>query len=174
MGLPALVESLLFVAEEPVAVSRLGQTLGVTTEDVEAALTELAATYQADGGRGIRVQRTGDRVQLVSASEAAPLIERFLGLDLTSRFSPAAMETLAIVAYRQPLTRAEIETIRGVSCDAVLRTLVAHELVEPVGRLEQAGRPFLYGTTFQFLQHFGLESLDALPSLSDGDDPRKT
>jgi segregation and condensation protein B len=165
-ALPALVESLLFVAEEPATVARLAQALDVTPEAVEAALAALSETLQT-GGRGLRVQRKGDRLQLVTAPEAAPYIERFLGLDLSSRLSPAALETLAIIAYRQPVTKAEIEAVRGVNCDGVLRTLIARELVEPVGRLEQPGRPFQYGTTFQFLQHFGLESIEKLPSLPD-------
>lgn len=162
--LPALLESLLFIAPAPTPVTRLSQVLGVTNEAIETALDTLARGYLA-GDRGLRLLRKGDRVHLTSAPEAAPHIERFLGLDLSSKLSAAALETLAVIAYRQPLTRADIEAIRGVSCEGVLRTLVARELVEPVGRLEQAGRPFLYGTTLQFLQYFGLDSLDSLPAL---------
>ncbi len=92
-------------------------------------------------------------------------MEKFLGLDLSSKLSGAALETLAVIAYRQPLTRGEIEAIRGVNCDGVLKTLLARALVEPVGRLDQPGRPFLYGTTLQFLQYFGLEGLHRLPPL---------
>jgi segregation and condensation protein B len=88
-----------------------------------------------------------------------------LGLDLSTKLSQAALETLAVIAYRQPLTRAEVEAIRGVGCDGVLRTLITRELVEAVGRLEQPGRPYQYGTTVQFLQYFGLDSLDHLPPL---------
>lgn len=157
-----LVESLLFVADEPVPIARLARTLEVPEAMVQVVLDRLARECQT---RGIRLQRTAGRVQLVSAPEAAPYIERFLGLELTSRLSPAALEVLAIIAYRQPITRAQIEAIRGVSCDAVLRTLVSRGLVEEVGRLEQAGRPILYGTTFQFLQYFGLSSLEELPPL---------
>ncbi len=162
--LPALLESLLFVAPTPVPVARLAQVLGLTEELLEPALAQLAAGY-VEARRGLRLLRKGDRVHLTTAPEAAPHIERFLGLDLSSKLSPAALETLAVIAYRQPLTRAGIEAIRGVSCDGVLRTLIARELVEPVGRLEQAGRPFLYSTTVQFLQYFGLESLNHLPPL---------
>jgi len=104
-------------------------------------------------------------VQITSAPAVSPFIERFLGLDLSTRLSPAAMEALAVIAYRQPLTRGEVEAIRGVNCDGVLRTLISRGLVEPVGRLEQAGRPFLYGTTFQFLEYFALPGLEALPPL---------
>jgi len=165
--LPALLESLLFVSAQPAPLAKLAQTLEIDEADVEAALDELAASYNANR-RGLRVQRKRDRVQLITAPEAAPYVERFLGLDLSSKLSTAALETLAVIAYRQPLTRAEIEAVRGVNCDGVLRTIMARELVEPVGRLEQAGRPYLYGTTFQFLQYFGLESLDALPPLPEG------
>ena len=166
--LPTLLESLLFVAPTPTPVARLAQVLGLTEELLEPALAQLAAGY-VDARRGLRLLRKGDRVHLTTAPEAAPHIERFLGLDLSSKLSPAALETLAVIAYRQPLTRAGIEAIRGVSCDGVLRTLIARELVEPVGRLEQAGRPFLYSTTVQFLQYFGLESVNHLPALPDSE-----
>ncbi len=159
-----LCESLLFVAPTPIPASRLAQALGVAAESVEAALATLQAGY-AEQKRGLRLLRKGDRVQLTSAPEAATYIERFLGLDLNTRLSQAALETLAVIAYRQPITRGDIEAVRGVGCDGVLRTLLARSLVEPVGRLEQAGRPFLYGTTVEFLQYFGLDSLDRLPPL---------
>lgn len=165
--LPMVLESLLFAAAEPVAVSRLAQTLEVSQDAVEAALATLAASY-VEARRGLRLLRKGDRVQLCTMPEAAPYVERFLGLDLSSRLSTAALETLAIIAYRQPVTRADIEAVRGVNCDGVLRTLLARELIEPVGRLETPGRPYLYGTTIQFLHYFGLDSLEALPPLPDG------
>jgi len=164
LSLVARVESLLFVADEPVPAGRLASALEVSEAEIEAALEQLEHEYQA---RGVRLQRKGDRVQMVSAPEAASYIERFLGLELTTRLSPAALEVLAIVAYRQPITRAQIEAIRGVSCDAVLRTLVSRGLLEEVGRLEQAGRPILYATTFQFLQYLGLRSLEELPPLGE-------
>ncbi len=162
--LVALIESLLFVAGDPAPINQLANALGAPAEAIEAALAELAAALPGNG-RGLLLQRKGDRVQLVTLPAAAPYIERFLGLDLSTRLSTAALETLSVVAYRQPITRPEVEAVRGVNCDAVLRTLVSRGLVEPVGRLEQAGRPILYGTTFQFLQYFGLESLDQLPPL---------
>ena len=165
--LPMLLESLLFVAAEPVPLSQLAQVLETTVTAVENALAELAASCTV-AGRGVRLQRKADRVQLTTAPEAAPYVERFFGLDLSSRLSAAALETLSVIAYRQPLTRAEIEAVRGVSCDGVLRTLIARELVEPAGRLEQVGRPYLYGTTFQFLQYFGIEDLASLPPLPEG------
>ncbi|MGC8825976.1 MAG: SMC-Scp complex subunit ScpB [Anaerolineae bacterium] len=156
------IEAVLFVADEPVSVERLAATLMVDQEMVEQALDILREQCAA---RGVRLQRKGHRVQMVTAPETAEVVERFLGLDVTSRLSPAALETLAIVAYRQPITRAEVDAIRGVQSDSVLRTLVSRGLIEEVGRLEQAGRPILYGTTFEFLQYFGLEDLSQLPPL---------
>jgi segregation and condensation protein B len=160
--LAALVEGLLFVADEPVTVARLAKALEVETDAVEAALNEISA----DGAnRGVRLQRKGDRVQLVTRPEAAAYIERFMGLESSGRLSQAALETLSIVAYRQPCTRAQIEVVRGVNCDSVLRNLLSKGLIEESGRQETVGHPFLYSTTFAFLQHFGLRSLDELPPL---------
>jgi segregation and condensation protein B len=161
-ALAVLTESLLFVAPEPVTIANLAAALEVPSERVEETLNRLASRQSE---RGLRLQRAGQRVQLVTAPEAASYIERFLGLDLTTRLSAAAMETLAIIAYRQPITRAHIDELRGVSSDGVLRTLLHRGLVEQGDRLEQAGRPFQYQTTFDFLQYFGLESIDELPPL---------
>lgn len=165
-GAPAelvpFIEAILFVADEPVSVERLASTLMVDQDMVEQALSILR---ERCAERGVCLQRKGHRVQMVTAPETAEVVERFLGLDITSRLSPAALETLAIVAYRQPITRAEVDAIRGVQSDSVLRTLVSRGLIEEVGRLEQAGRPILYGTTFEFLQYFGLEELSQLPPL---------
>jgi segregation and condensation protein B len=161
-SLPVMVESLLFVASEPVPVSQIAEALDVKPAVVEQALAELNAEIVR---RGIRVQRKGDWVQLTTQPECAPYVEKFLGLDLTTRLSKPALETLAIIAYQQPVTRAQIEHVRGVNCDAVLSTLLNRGLIEEVGRLETAGRPIQYSTTFSFLQHFGLRSLDDMPSL---------
>jgi segregation and condensation protein B len=163
-SLQLLLEGLLFVAAEPVQVARLAQLLDVSQEAVDIALADMGVACRTQQ-RGVRLLRKGDRVQLTSAPEAAPYVERFLNLDLTSKLSPAALETLAVIAYKQPLTRGDMEAVRGVNCDGVLRTLLARELIEPVGRLEQPGRPFLYGTTNRFLQYMGLESLVDLPPL---------
>ncbi len=158
----ALVEALLFVADEPVSVQRLAEALETTPGQVEKALRSLEGALE---GRGLRLQRMGSRVQMVTAPEAAPVVERFLGLGGRRRLSPAALETLAIIAYRQPISRPEIESIRGVNCDSVLRTLLSAGLIEEVGRAPTVGRPILYGTTFAFLQHFGLSRLEDLPPL---------
>ncbi len=162
LSLKAQLESLLFVADGPVSLERLASVLQATAEQIEEALRVLNHEYD---GRGLRLQWQSRRVQIVTAPETAEIVGSFLGLEHTGKPSPAAMETLAIIAYRQPITRAEIEAIRGVNSDSVLRTLVNRGLIEEQGRLEQAGRPIIYGTTFDFLQHFGLSSLEQLPSL---------
>jgi len=163
LEIKSLIESLLFVADEPVTVERLAAAIGAQRVAVEEALEELSEEYEQ---RGLRLQREGGRVQIVTAPEAAPHIERFLGLEPTSsKLSAPALETLAIVLYKQPITRSGVEAVRGVNCDSVLRTLVNKGLVEPVGRLSQAGRPIVYGITFEFLQHFGLQDLAELPPL---------
>lgn len=162
--LAGLVESLLFVAPDPVQITALADALEESPERIEEALAHLAGLQHE---RGVQIQRARDRVQLVSSPEAAPYIERFLGLDLVVKLSPAALETLAVIAYRQPVTRAQIDEWRGVNSDGVLRTLLHRGLVEQGERLEQAGRPFHYHTTFDFLQHFGLQSLQDLPPLLD-------
>jgi segregation and condensation protein B len=158
----AMVESLLFVADTATELERIAGALALEVDAVQQAIQELAGEYE---DRGIRLQQKGKRVQLVTAPETAPYVRRFLGLELTGRLSPAALETLAIVAYRQPVTRSEVESIRGVNSDSVMRTLVNRGLVEEVGRLEQVGRPIIYGTSFEFLQQFGLISLEQLPPL---------
>lgn len=158
----ALLESLLFVAQEPVSVEQLASVLRVDPDQVEQGLAWLTREYE---GRGLRLQRGRGRIQMVTAPEAAEYVRRLLGLELRNTLSPAALETLAIVAYRQPVTRAEIEAMRGVNSDSVLRTLINHGLVQVLGRLDQAGRPIIYGTTFEFLQHFGLSAVEQLPPL---------
>ena len=166
MELQALVESLLFVADQPVSAGQLAEALEAEASDVEEVLSALDEGY-VQGKRGLRLQRQGDRVQLVTAPDAAACVRHFLGLALSGPLSQAALETLAIVTYRQPVTRAQVEAIRGVNSDSVLRTLVGRGLVEEVGRLEQVGRPILYGTTFEFLQQFGLRSVEELPPLEE-------
>lgn len=162
LSLKSLVESLLFVSDEPVAIDKLAAVLGAAPQEIEGVLTELTAEYRS---RGFRLQRKGHSVQIVSAPEAAEYVRRFLGLDAGGRLSPAALETLAIVAYRQPVTRSQVQAVRGVDSDGVIRTLLNQGLIEEQGRLERVGRPILYGTSFEFLQHFGLHGLDQLPPL---------
>lgn len=174
LPLTALVESLLFVSGEPVPVSRIAQALEVGVDQVEEVLAELKTVSNNGASRGVVLQRKGDKVQLTTRPESAPYIERFLGLSLTSRLSKPALETLAIIAYQQPVTRPEIEMVRGVNCDGVIQTLLSKGLIEEVGRLETAGRPIQYGTTFAFLQYFGLRSLDDMPPLKVDEPPAET
>ena len=122
-----------------------------------------------DNERGLRLQVQGARVRLVSRPDAARAIEDFLHLDLSTRLSGPALETLAVVAYRQPVTRAQVEAVRGVDCGAVLRTLMQRGLVDEVGRMEGVGRPYLYGITEHFMHHFGLTALSDLPPLPDAE-----
>jgi len=158
----ALLESILFVASGPVTTGRLAKTLEISTGAVETLLHGLEEAYK---DRGLRLQWTGNAVQLTTAPESSDVVERFLGLEVTTRISQAALEVLAMVAYMQPITRPQIDQIRGVNSDGALRTLLSKGLVEENGRLDTPGRPILYGTTPVFLQHFGLGSLAELPPL---------
>ena len=162
--LPALVEALLFVADGPAAEGALARALGVPPRRLRAALGELEGRIE---GRGVRLQRGPEGVQLVTAPSAAAAVEHFLGIESGRRLSTAALETLAVIAYRQPVTRAAIEAIRGASSDGVLATLRARGLAERVGRAEGPGRPALYGVTQRFLEHFGLARPDELPGLDE-------
>lgn len=157
------LEAILFVAEAPVTIGDLAQAVDGTTEHVEAGLDALATALES---RGLALQRMTNRIQMVTAPNVSVTVERFLGLDLSANLSSAALETLVIVAYRQPVTRMEIDELRGVNSSGVLRTLEARELIEEAGRLDTVGHPKLYGTTFRFLEYFGLNSLDDLPDLA--------
>jgi segregation and condensation protein B len=162
--LVAALESLLFVADEAVEPAQLARALGIGAAEVEAGLQALDAVYR-EGERGLRLQTRNGRYQLVTAPEAANLIETFLNLDTTTKLSGPALETLAVAAYRQPVTRAQIEAVRGVDCSGVLRSLLQRGLLEEVGRLDAPGRPVLYGVTDLFMHHFGLTALHELPPL---------
>lgn len=161
--LVARLEALLFVAPGPATPGQLATALEVSLAEVEAGLSQLESEYSH---RGLRLQRHGDQVQLTTAPEMAPIIERYLGLEATTHLSRAALEALAIVAYQQPVTRPQVDAIRGVNSDAVLKSLLSKGLVQEAGRAEGPGRPILYTTTSEFLQHFGLNSLGELPPLS--------
>ena len=164
LPLPALCEALLFVAAAPTSTDELAAAAGAPRAAVEAALAELAGQL---AGRGIQLQRHDGRYALVSAPGAAGAVGRLLGLGRVERLSPAALETLAIVAYRGPVTRGEVEAVRGVDSSGVLHTLAARELVEAVGRRAAVGSPIEYAVTPAFLRHFGLASLADLPPLGE-------
>jgi segregation and condensation protein B len=167
LNLAAKLEALLFVASGSVTTAQLATAIGVSAQDVETGLTLLQSHYhESEAGHGIVIQRHHGRVQLVSAPEAAGLIERFLGLEASSRLSRAALEALAIIAYEEPATRPQIDAIRGVNSDGVLKSLLSKGLIQEVGRAEGPGRPILYSVTPEFLQFFGLSSLTDLPPLT--------
>ena len=161
------VEALLLVAESPPTVRTLARVTGVSMDAVESVLQEL----ETDDSRGIRLRRHNETVALVSAPEAAPFVERLLGLDTPPRLSKAALETLAVIAYHQPVTRDQIERVRGVGASGVIRSLRARDLIAPSGRLDTVGQPLLWSVTARFLDHFGLSALDQLPPLEDLEPP---
>lgn len=160
----ALLEGLLFVADAPMAASQFARALQLDIATVEAGLEALTQFY-VTGNRGLRILEHNKKFQLVTVPAFAPLIEEFLHLDSSTRLSGPALETLAVIAYRQPVTRMQIEAVRGVDSASVLRSLLQRGLVEEVGRLELAGRPILYGVTDLFMQHFGITKLGELPVL---------
>ena len=157
----AQLEALLFVAEKPLTRREIGLLAGVDRATVDARLGDLEVSLAA---RGIRLILSGEQVELTTAPKAGALVARYVGADAV-RLSPAALETLAIVAYRQPVTRATIERIRGVDSDYTVRALLHRRLVVEQGRSDAPGRPYLYGTGFEFLERFGLTSLEELPAL---------
>ena len=157
----AALEALLFVAEKPLSRREIATLAGTDRATVDARLGDLEVSL-AD--RGIRLLIDGDRVELATAAEGGVLVARYIGADAV-RLSPASLETLAIVAYRQPVTKSAVERIRGVDSDYTIRTLLHRRFVVELGRSEAPGRPFLYGTGFEFLERFGMTSLDALPPL---------
>ena len=168
LSMTSVLESLLFVADAPVEAAQLARVVNAPVEVVEAHLRQLAEAYHA-AARGLRVAERSGRFQLVTAPAAATLIETFLNLDMTTKLSAPALETLAVVAYRQPVTRAQVEAVRGVDCSGILRSLLQRGLVEEVDRLDAPGRPMRYGVTDLFMQHFGLTGLHELPPLEGGE-----
>lgn len=157
----ASLEALLFVAERPLSRREIATLAGVDRATVDARLGDLEVGLRE---RGIRLLLSGDRVELATAPEAGALVARYVGADAV-RLTPASLETVAIVAYRQPITKGGIERIRGVDSDYTVRSLLHRRLVVELGRSDAPGRPILYGTSFDFLERFGLTSLDDLPPL---------
>jgi segregation and condensation protein B len=162
--LAAFYEALLFIAERPLTTAELAGLGGVPRLQAEASLAGLAEDL-ADDGRGLRLQRDDDVWQLATAPEVGSRLAAYATRE-ESRLTPAALEALAVVAYRQPCTRGDVERVRGVDSDYVIRSLQHRRLVAEVGRRDSPGRPILYGTTFTFLERFGLTSLEDLPPLS--------
>ena len=160
--LAKIIEAILFVSGEPVQLGAVARALEVTELEVSAAADELASDYDYNR-RGICLKRFGSHIQLSTRPDYAPQIEKLLQPIQKQSLSQAALETLAVVAYKQPVTRLDIEAVRGVKCDYSVQSLMNKGLIEEVGRKETLGRPILYGTTDAFLSHFGLTSLEDLP-----------
>jgi len=162
LSLESQIEAILYVAGEPVALSQLAEWLEVTAPQVEAAVARLSTQLQQ---RGITLLHHEDRIQFVTSVLAAPVVRRMLGQSGATKLSNTVSEVLTFIAYRQPVTRAQIEAIRGVDCSTLVRQLQIRELVTDVGRLDTVGRPVLFATTDHFLRQFGLTSLAELPPL---------
>ena len=161
----AAVEAMLFASGDPVAADKLAQAVQLPQASVETALEELRECYAREDS-GLCLLHLNTRWQLAAKTQWAGCVRRLLDSRRSVPLGQAALETLAVVAYRQPVTRMEIEQIRGVQCDRAVATLLHHGLIAEVGRKESIGRPILYGTTGKFLQHFALTSLEALPRLA--------
>jgi len=160
----ARVEAVLVTSERPVREARLVEATELSAADVRAAIASLNDTYE-DSNRVFRITAVADGWQMLTLPEVAPVLARLLAARQQARLSQAAMETLSIIAYRQPVLRAEIEAIRGVACGEVLRGLLERRLIRIAGRAEELGRPMLYGTTREFLRIFGLSGIDDLPEV---------
>jgi segregation and condensation protein B len=158
----AAIESLLFVSGRPLTRAELRKLLEIGDDQLGAGLSALEQGLE-QGQRGVRVQYLGEQVQLVTAPEYARYVAALLGLPMTAKLTTAALETLSVIAYRQPVTRSQIEAVRGVNSDRALTSLIQHGLVEEIGRAPTIGRPSLFATTADFLQQFGLTSLEQLP-----------
>ena len=166
----AAIESVLFVSGRPLERAELRKLLDVDDTSLTLGLQTLQHDLEHHR-RGIRLQRLGEQVQLVTAPEMARYVAALLGLPMTAKLTTAAMETLAVISYRQPVTRAQIEAVRGVNSDRALVSLIQHGLVAEVGRAQTIGRPTLFATTPEFLQQFGLTRLDQLPQVEDSPSP---
>jgi len=160
--LRAAVEALLFSVSEPITIRTLSEILGISVHEVRQTVEELRLEY-IDGARAFRVEDIAGGVQILTLSRFDPWIRRLQQKEHEGRLSPAALETLAVIAYKQPIQRADLESIRGVNCGPTLKTLLDRGLVQVVGRGEVLGKPLLYGTTRRFLESFGLASLRDLP-----------
>jgi segregation and condensation protein B len=164
-ALKGILEALLFVTTDPIPVTRFLGLLGaVTKQEVEQALTSLGHDYEQEG-RGLQLTEVGGGYRIMTKAEFAPWLKRLEKVKAPAKLSRSALESLAIIAYKQPIVRAEVEQIRGVETSGVIRTLLERKLVRIVGRKDEPGRPIMYGTTKFFLEHFGLRDLSQLPPL---------
>ncbi len=163
----SIIEAVIFAANEPVSVEQLARLLDELDGDTVAQLIyELQKEYDATG-RSFQIVEIANGFQICTRNQYADWIRRFYTTELSSRLTVSALEALAIIAYKQPVTRAEVEEVRGVNSDSVIRTLSERNLVKIIGRKQAPGRPMIYGTTTDFLMHFGLRDLSELPSVDE-------
>jgi len=163
----SIIEAVIFAANEPVSVEQLARLLDELDGDTVAQLIyELQKEYDSTG-RSFQIVEIANGFQICTRDQYADWIRKFYTTELSSRLTVSALEALAIIAYKQPVTRAEVEEVRGVNSDSVIRTLMERNLVRVIGRKQAPGRPMIYGTTTDFLMHFGLRDLSELPSVDE-------
>ena len=169
MGEPSLrekirvIEAVLFISSGSIPSEQLAKFLEISQDDLAALIEQINTELETE--HGLRIMTHNKRVQMTTAPDLAPMLEEFLGLEITTTLSRAALESIAIIAYKQPVTRPQIDEIRGVNSDGVVRTLLSRGLIQEMGRAETLGKPILYGTTEDFLHYFGLKSLEELPNI---------
>ena len=162
----SVIESLLFVWGEPLNLKEISNILNIKNTEVIQALTEMSVEYSKDDNRGLVLQQFGDTYQLTTKKQNFNFIQKLMQEETTTRtLSTAALETLSIIAYKQPVTRVEIDIIRGIKSSNIIKTLLERGLIKEVGKLDKPGKPTLYGTTQEFLKHFGLKTLEDLPKI---------
>lgn len=166
MNLKSVLESLLFAWGEPLNINEISRILNFPVHNVTAVLDEMTEEFVEDINRGLIIQKFGNSYQITTKKENFEFIQSLLQTTINKSLSTAAMETLSIIAYKQPVTRVEIELIRGVKCSNVVKGLLDKGLIKEVGKLDKPGRPTLYATTDEFLRHFGLNSIEELPALN--------
>lgn len=162
----SVLEAVIFLSGEPVAVSELKSVTGMAEADINDLLDELISEYAERAG-GVRIERIAGGFEMHTSPELGEWVRKFKGAAKPQRLSMPALETLSIIAYRQPIIKAEVEEIRGANSDGVIKTLLDRRLIKVVGRKEAPGKPLLYGTTREFLEYFGINDLTELPTLKD-------
>lgn len=169
----SVIEALLFSSDRPLTLEQLKSVLGLGTDEIRALLDELRSEYEANS-RGIRITEVAGGFQMITASDFAVFLKKLYKQRRVEKLSRPALETLAMIAYKQPVTKSEIESLRNVNVDGVVQTLLQKDLIRPAGRKKAPGRPRIYGTTRQFLEYFGLKSLEELPKIENFPAPQNT
>ncbi len=162
----SVLEALLFLSGEPITLAAIKEIIGIPESEIKKLMDELVMQYRERNG-GVFIAEVANGYQMVTNPGYSEWVIKFRSTQLSSRLSMPALETLSIIAYKQPLIKAEIEDLRGVNSDSAIKTLIEKRLIKVIGRKEAPGRPFLYGTTKEFLQYFGLKDLTELPTLKD-------